>query len=199
MNGNIAGARRSAAGLPREHGFWVLLAVSLSTSMVRARALPLALAAALPVALMCVLVAATSRRFVRRSGWAQLIGAVLLAFAGVPLEALGGVSPGRIGAGAALRAIVFGSSVLLVRAALATSGKRGRSKSAALYATAGALAGTGMLAFAAALRVPEAIGCAFAAGSAALLAWCHPTSKQLKPLGLYLAGLTLLAAGTGVP
>src|SRR6187401_3628810 len=113
--------QRPALSLPREHGFWVMLVASLGGSLARARAVPLTLAAALGVAFVCILVAGAAHHYVRRASFAQLTGALFLACAGVPVEALGGVEPEAIAAGAAMKGLVFGSGVLLVRAALAAS------------------------------------------------------------------------------
>jgi len=133
-------------------------------------------------------------RRARSASLGQLAGAVALAGAGVPVEAFGGVEPGAIFAGAAMKAVVFSSSVLLVRAALVTSGKNGARRGGALYLATCVLSVAGLLAFAKTGRAPEALACTFSAISAVLFAWQRPTSKQLKPLGMYMTWLALVAA-----
>jgi hypothetical protein len=186
--------RAPRATLPREHGFWVLLVASLVSSVARSHVVVSAFVAAAAVALSATLAGALVHRYARRASFGQLAGAVALACAGVPVEVLGGLPAEAIAAGATMKAVVFSSSVLLVRAALVTSGKNGSRRSGALYLATCVLSVAGLLAFASIGRAPEALACTFTAFSALLLAWQRPTSKQLKPLGMYMTGLALVAA-----
>ena len=180
--------------LPKEHGFWVMLGTSLCGAVLRTRGAGFAMA----LAVLSVLVVAASfapfRRRVRREGVLQLGTAVGLAFAGAPVEAAGGLSGASIVAGALLRTVVFVASVCVARAALATSAKNGRARSAVLYLAAAANALAGATWFSAGQRPSEALGAALTFGAVLLCAWWRPTAKDLKPLGLYLTGLAIVAA-----
>lgn len=171
-----------------------MLAASLVSSVARSPVLVSAFVAAAVVALAATLVGAGVHRYARRASFGQLAGAVALACAGMPVEAVGGVATATIVAGAAMKSVVFSSSVLLVRAALVTSGKNGERRSGALYAATCVLSVAGLLAFAKTGHAPEALACTFSALSAVLFAWQRPTSKQLKPLGMYMTWLALVAA-----
>jgi hypothetical protein len=171
-----------------------MLGTSLFGSVLRTRVAPLAVLLALLVALATVLVAAATHRRIRSRISLQLAAALGLALAGVPIEVAAGASVETSVAGALLRSVVFVASVLLVRAALAASGKDGKRRSSRFYAAAAALGCAGAAWFGAAHLLAETLGCALAAASALILALWHPTAKDLKPLGLYMSSLTLAAA-----
>jgi hypothetical protein len=185
---------RTALGLrlPREHGFWVMLGGTLVDGMLRTSMNAATLLVAAVVALGAVGGAAAAHRRVRSRGSLQVAAALVLAVAGAPIEAAAGAPFTTLLVSAGVKSVVFISSVLVVRAALATSGKNGSSRSARLYLMASVLALAGAGALTAAHRAPEAIVCVLAIGSILLSAHRRPTAKDLKPLGLYVTALTLL-------
>jgi len=180
--------------LPREHGFWVMLGGTLAGSLLRTRTTAATLLVAALVALVSVCGAAATHRRIRSQSSLQLAAALVLAFAGAPLEAAAGAPLATLLVSAGVKSVVFISSVLIVRAALASSGKSGASRSAGLYFTALVLAVAGIAAFIAAKRPPEAGVCLLAAAAILVSAQRRPTAKDLKPLGLSMTALTLLAA-----
>lgn len=171
-----------------------MLGTSFGGALLRTRGAGLGVGLAV---LVVVLIGASSpvlARRVRTGSGAQLLAAVGLALVAAPVEAAGGLAPRAIVAGVALRAVVFMASVFAVRAALAASAKNGMEKSARSQLAAGLLGLVAFAVFHALGRSSEAFGAALTVGAVLILAWCRPTAKDLKALGLYLTGLALAAA-----
>lgn len=182
--------------LPREHGFWVMLIGSLLGSLLRVGVTAATLVATASVFVFAVGGAALSARRIRRSGALQLASTLVLAVSGAPVEAAAGAVFATLVASACVKAEVFVSSVLVVRAALASAGKRSASRSVGLHVAAVALPAAGVAAFSWAGLAAEATACAITATALLALAIHRPTPKALKTLGLCTSGLTLLAALT---
>ena len=171
-----------------------MLGTSLGGALLRTRGA--GFVAAL-VVLAVLLVPASStvlRRRVRGQGAWQGGSAVVLALAAAPIEVAGGLPLGAVLAGALLRTVVFVASFFAVRAALAASAKNGAARRLGFNLAAAALALVGLVVLVVLQRAPESIGAALTLATVLYLAWRRPTAKDLKPVGLSLTGLALLAA-----
>lgn len=185
-----AAARRRAKGfrLPREHGFWTMLVAAWLCVLLDARFSGrawLPLAAVTPLA---VLAAGFTGRAVRKSDRLQVLSAAVLGAVVVPLELAAGVpAPAALMTGT-VWTIVFVASALLVRGAFERSRRRRRPWAlwdpAALAMTALTAAG-----FAWAGRSREALALGAALTGLVLVSTRRPTVKQMKPVGLALAGI----------
>lgn len=189
--------RRSAAcwrSLPNEHGFWVMLGASILSSELRAGFATAALVTGAAAFFVVVLVATVFHRKIRGRESAQLAATAGLAFAGTPIEWIAGLPLGSVLAGTAARLAIFLSSALLVRAAFARSARNPAMSCASLQQVAVVLVAAAGLLLALAGWYAEARACAAAGALLLALACSRPTVKQLKPLGLALAGVTLGSA-----
>jgi hypothetical protein len=180
--------------LPNEHGFWVMLAAALGSALLRARLSFASAGVALGCALLAIAAGSAGHRSVRSSSRMQLAATVGLAFAGAPVELSGGLSAASVAVRSLARAVVFFTSALVVRAAFARSARRGEARSRRIAVASVVVPSLAGLAFLVAQRLPEAAACLMTSGLCAVLVHLRPTAKQLKPLGLALAGLALLSA-----
>lgn len=180
--------------LPSEHGFWVMLAAALGSALLRARVTLSSAGVALACALLAIAAGTAGHRSVRRSSAMQLAATVGLAFCGAPIELAGGISGASVAVRSLARAVVFLTSALVVRAAFARSARRGEARGRLITVASLAVPSLAGLAFLAAQRLPEAAACFMTSALCAVLVFVRPTAKQLKPLGLALAGLALLSA-----
>ncbi len=180
--------------LPREHGFWVMLAAVLLCASMQSRALSVALIATVAaVALMTALAGGTIRRRVRRSNAAQLASAALLAAAGVPVALVGRLPLAQIAATTAAWAVIFVANALVVHASLARAKRRTRRAFGfAALAVGGTVAAS--IGFALSSRNNAAMATTITAFGLAAIALVAPTTRQLKPVGIALAGVAALAA-----
>jgi hypothetical protein len=182
------------AALPREHGFWVMLAGAQVSALLRARAhAPSLIAAAATVTVLIAAASALHRR-IRGSGAAQLAATLVLSLSAVPVELAGGVPGPNIASSALARAVVFLASALVVRAAFARSMRGGRRRTFFFHLLSVAIAALAAVAFFAIGRGREAFACALAAIVCIAFAYQRPTVKELKLLGLSLSGLVLASA-----
>jgi len=180
--------------MPNEHGFWVMLAASVLGAALRAGLSYLTLVTSCLVVGTTVLVARHFHRAIRRREGAQLGATAALALTGTPVEWVSGLPFASVLAGTVARAAIFVASALLVRSAFARSARGQSVRCRALQSSAIAiLALTGIL-LALGHQYAEARASALALSVCLLLAWGKPTAKQLKPLGLTLAGLALTSA-----
>jgi hypothetical protein len=149
----------------------------------------LALAVTLPLA---ILGAAMIGRRIRRNRNYQLLAAVSLPVAGVPIELASGIGVASVSSTALAWASVFLASALVVRGAFERSRPKGNPT--LLERSALAVVAFGALAFALAgcVREASALGVSFVA--LFVLVSRHPTVKQLRPVGLALAGIAAGAA-----
>ncbi len=139
-------------------------------------------------------VASVLHRKIRRHEGAQLASTACLGLAGAPVEWAAGLPPSAVLASSVARVAVFVSSALLVRSAFARSARQARFSSAAWQGTALMLLGTAVVGLAYANRPVEARACALAFAICIALTLWKPTAKQLKPLGLSLAGVAFGSA-----
>jgi hypothetical protein len=170
-----------------------MLVCSLLASLLRVRVTPETVLVAATVAFITVAGASMSQRRVRRSGLLQIVAALVLALAGAPIEVTAGAAATTLLASASVKAIVFSSSVLVVRGALASSGKSGQARSAGLYLLAAALSWSGAAAFFRTQLTAEACVCLLTGAVTTTLAVSRPTAKDLKALGLCMSSLAFAA------
>jgi hypothetical protein len=183
-----------ARALPNEHGFWVMLSAAVLSAELRAEFGSVALVMGAVVLGAAITSASLFHRRIRSHEGAQLAATAGLGIAGAPIEWAAGLPPSSVLSGSLARLAIFLASSFLVRAAFARSSRKAGISStvwqqAALLVLAAALA---VLALAG--RLVEARACAMAVAVCAVLIWWGPTAKQLKPLGLSLAGLALGSA-----
>ena len=180
--------------MPNEHGFWVMLSASILSAELRAGP-PLGnVSAGAAVFGLAVLLAGVMHRQIRGREGAQLGATAALAFAGAPVESIAGLSDTEIAARTLARLGIFVASALIVRSAFARSARKATVSSLALQLIALAIVAVVGVLLAIAQRFVEARACAMSVPVYAILAWARPTAKQLKPLGLTLAGLALASA-----
>lgn len=178
--------------LPREHGFWVMTSAVVVTSLARGRfsaSALLVLAVTLPLA---TLGAALIGRRIRKNRNYQLLAAVALPVVGIPIELAGGVGVASVLATALAWASVFLASALVVRSAFERSRPKG--SPAALEGGALAVVAIGGLGFACLGLVHQAVALGVSFVVLFVLVSRHPTVKQLRTLGLALAGVAAGAA-----
>lgn len=192
------GARRAPRPLlnwlPREHGFWVMLGAALASALLRTKAERMSLLSATLLALIAICGAALCHRWIRQSSAAQLIAAALLALSSVPVELAAGLPRASIAAAALARSVVFVTSALIVRAAFARSARGGARRSLRLRLLSLSIAVLAAALLFSAGWLAEGSACLLAAAACAVFVWIAPTAKELKPLGLSLAGLALISA-----
>ena len=179
--------------VPREHGFWTILAAVLTAALVRAPFTPAVVATALLVLGASALLGGLINRHIRRSSVAQLASAGALSVAAAPVELVGGLPLGAVVSAAAAWAAIFVSSALIVRAAFARA-RRDRRLSRLLDGSSIGLCAVACTTFVALGAWREALATGMGAVACTGLVIAHPTVKQMKPVGLALAGLAALAA-----
>lgn len=181
--------------VPREHGFWVMLAAVLVSSLLRAgMALP-SVAVAVVVTTSIVIVAGALHKQVRKSSNAQLASTLALALAGAPIEAAAGLGFSDIAGATAARLLVFSTGLFVVRAALARSSRLGAGRSKLFQLAAVLLPLAGVALFGLLGGSGEALACVLATVFAVFAAAWRPNAKKLKPLGLFLS---VLVVGSGL-
>jgi hypothetical protein len=190
------GARPAPFGwsLPNEHGFWTMLGASLLGALLRTGIGWTSVAAAEAVLVVTLLLAGALHRRMRAQGPVQLAAIAALALSGAAVELIAGLPIGTVVAGAFARIAIFFACALLVRAAFARSSSRGRRRGLKLdlLAVSLPLAAGGALAVAG--FAPESRACLLAGMVAIPIALGRATAKQLKPLGIALAVITLASA-----
>jgi hypothetical protein len=180
-------ARRFAERVPREHGFWVMVSAVAVAAFLRNPGW-----GSIFVGVTMVLVAAWAggevRARVRREGRLQLASSVVLASAGIPIELAGGARGVDAFANALAWVVVFGTFTLCVWAGTARSSRVRRPEVAALTLLSFFVPLAGAAAFAfAERRAPALATMASAVASVAFAIW-QPGAKQMKAMGLSLAG-----------
>lgn len=192
-------ARRKLA-LPREHGFWTMLAAAQLVSLSKAGLSLSSLATLTGSVAFVTLGGALAGPRIRRDGNLQVLSSAMLGMSGLPVELASGVPLSSALTTGLTWTVVFIAGALTVRAAFA------RKKSRRNVAPSSAPRRLEALAFV--LCVLAAVGCAAwsANGEALALAFTAAcvvafgsmrfTPKQVKELGLLLAGMMLLVATT---
>ena len=198
-------ARTSKFKLPREHGFWAMLLTVLGTALLRTPMSLAVLAALLATLTACVVMGGLSGHRIRRSPRAQLGSSALLAFAGWPVQIVGGADSAELCATTAVWLVLFVSASLLVRAAFARAARARQKALRASWLTAWALAlcGGGFAALYALNQPVHATALGLGTLGCVLIAAARPSIKQLKPVGIALAVLMVsaglvLSIGAGV-
>jgi hypothetical protein len=172
-----------------------MLAAAILSAELRADGEPVAVVTGLVVSAGAVVLASLLHRQVRRSEGAQLGATVCLGLAAAPIELAARLPLSAVLAGTIARLAIFAASSFLVRSAFArSSSRRRRHASSAWQGAALLLLGAASAALGLAGRATEARACAVALAASVVLAWWRPTAKQLKPLGLSLAGVALVSA-----
>jgi hypothetical protein len=179
--------------LPREHGFWVMLGAVAITSLVRARFTSDALVAAAITLPLTTLGAAVIGRRVRKNRTYQLLASLALPIAAIPIELAAGIGVASVLVTVVAWSGVFLASALVVRGAFERSRPKGNP--APLEGGALAIVAIGGLGFACLGLVHQAIALGVSFVVLFFLVSRHPTVKQLRTLGLGLAGA---AAGAAV-
>lgn len=182
--------------LPTEHGFWVMLGAAQASALLRTSGNLFSVVVALSMVAIVVAAGSTSHRQVRKSSAAQLTAAAALGLSSVPVELAGHIPLASIATAAIARVVVFVTSALVVRATFARAARAGQRRSRLLCAASLAIPALSGAVFLALGRTAEAGTCVIAAGVCSVFAWSAPTVKQLKPLGLTLAGLAIVTVVT---
>jgi hypothetical protein len=180
--------------LPTEHGFWVMLLAAVLSAWLRTGFAALAIMSGIVVFGVAVGSASVLHRKIRGHESAQLVATACLALAGTPLEWAAGLPQSAVLSGTAARLAIFLASSLLVRSAFARSARKPRVSSRAWQLIALLLLATAFAILTLAGRHVEARACAMAGVACVALAWWSPTAKQLKPVGLALAGVAFGSA-----
>ncbi|HKO46582.1 MAG TPA: hypothetical protein VJV79_02595, partial [Polyangiaceae bacterium] len=152
--------------------------------------------AALLVTSAAIAAGSSSHRQIRKSSAAQLTATAALALSSVPVEVAGALPLASIAWAGFARVVVFVTSALVVRASFARAARGGQLRSVLLYGATLVIPALSAALLFALGRGAEAGTCVIAGGVCAVFAWARPTVKQLKPLGLVLAGLALSTAVT---
>ncbi len=180
------------AFLPREHGFWVMLTAVVVTALARTE-ITLWVALSGLATVMATLIGAGLLRYeVRKNRRAQLVSAAAFGLVGAPIEVAGGVPVSLALWIAGAWAAIFVSGALLVRGAFARSRRKGGARAHELGALG--LAAMASALFASVGLFAQALATGVAFGLMLLLVSRKPTVKQLRPVGLALAGIDALAA-----
>lgn len=203
MNRPLAGgARRTKKNqlqLPREHGFWTMLAATQLVSVAKVGGSLRAFGVSLAVIALATLGAVLVSKMVRRNPSLQIVLAVALGGTGIPVELFAGGDPSEAVQTALAWCSVFAASALLVRSVfLRRKVEAGRAPSWKLWALevgALVLCGLSAAAFAAWGRSDHALALVVATLFLGGLGALRPGPKQLKPLGLSLAALMLVLCG----
>lgn len=182
--------------LPNEHGFWIMLGAAQASALLRTQGSSPSVLVALWVVGAAILAASSNHRRIRKSSAAQLAASAALALSSVPVEIAGALPLSTIASAGLSRSAVFVASALVVRATFARAARGGQRRSLLLNGASLTIpALSAALLFALGWTI-EAGTCVIAGAVCAVFAWSRPTVKQLKPLGLALAGLTVVTVVT---
>jgi len=185
----------AAVSVPREHGFWTMLTAVVFAALARSKPSFEQLLVAAAVVAAAILLGGVFARSIRRHGTLQLASAVTLALAGIPIELVGGNPPRSVALTALAWAVVFASSALGVRAAFARASRTRRSQAEFLQRGSEAIAFAATLFFLGVGAIAQATAALVAAAGCVALGVTKPGVKQMKAVGLLLAGVAAIAAG----
>ena len=184
---------RFAARVPREHGFWVMLSAVVVAAFVRNPGLAAAFVGVSTV-LGAAWVGGEVRARVRREERLQIASGAVLAVTGIPVELAGGATLVDALANAGAWVVVFGTFTLSVWAGTARSSRLRRQQVPLLTLLAFLIPLGGASGFAFAEFRAPALACMLAAVSSVAFAIWRPGAKQMKPMGLSLAGTATFVA-----
>lgn len=178
--------------MPREHGFWVMLAAAMISAAGRSQWQLASIAVTLLAGLVALFFAALIHKSIRRVEWAQLFASTMLALLIVPGQALSGIPAMQVSCNVAGWAALFTGSSLAVRSVFARA-KRRRELSIALgLASVLVPAGVGLGLYLLKEEAPMRVALVGSSGMLIIALW-RPLPKQLKKTGLALALIVLLA------
>jgi len=186
-------AGRAAVAVPREHGFWVMLGAVVLAAVAEHPSLAALLAAMLVIA-GAALLGSLVHRQVRQKPRLQLGSSLALAAAGAPIELGARVPWAEAALDATAWAAVFAAFTLSVWACTARSSRVRRRQVGVLTAGAMLVPFAAAVGFALAERRGHAVAALLGAAASVAFAIWRPGAKQMKPLGLTLAGVALLVA-----
>jgi hypothetical protein len=192
------GKRRFAVveRLPDEHGFWIMLGAAQASALLRTGGGSLSVVVAVSVVGAAILAASSNHRRIRKSSAAQLAASAALALSSVPVEIAGALPLSTVASAGLSRSAVFVASALVVRATFAGAARGGQRRSLLLSGVSLTIPALSAALLFALGWIMEAGTCVIAGAVCAVFAWSRPTVKQLKPLGLALAGLTVVTVAT---
>jgi hypothetical protein len=179
--------------LPREHGFWVILGAVVLSALSQGFRSPAAWAAATVVIVAAVALASLSGRYVRRSERLQLVSAGLLSGAGIPIRIASSSGLSSAALDACAWAVVFIASALSVRATFARASRSRNASARWLVLGLVAIPAAAAICFSLASQRAHAVVTLVAALGLFVLALWAPGAKQIKVVGLSLAGIALVA------
>lgn len=191
----MALANPSPISVPKEHGFWVMMAVALIASIGRAGWQLFPIAIALASGLTAIVLGGVLHNTIRRKPWAQLAASPALAFLLIPAEVTAGLPWRLILTDVLAWMFLFLGCSLAVRATFARGRKRKQQNSVAK----GPLLAAASIAFPALLGVlllllnstSAQIDFIGATGLLGVAIW-RPIPKQLKAAGLAMAGILVV-------
>jgi hypothetical protein len=186
-------AKKRTPWLPREHGFWVMLLAMALSAVARNPGWRASLMA-LAVVSIAVIAGGQARYQIRRDGRLQFLSALALAGGGLPIEL---AANGRIGVALSNFAAwsgVFVAFTFSVWACKARSSRVHRARAGTLTFFSVAAPGVAAAAFFFADLRMQAAATLLAAASSAGLGIGRPGAKQLKTVGITLAGCAGIAA-----
>ncbi len=180
--------------MPREHGFWVMLAAVVLSSAGSSGWQASAVGVALLSGVVAIGVAAFIHKMIRKAEWAQLLSSPVLAVLIAPAELLSGLPTLVVIYSVAAWASLFTASSLTVRAAFARSRKRqATGKAHLLSAVSIALPALAtLLLYLAEQEEAMRITIVGTIGMSAMAIW-RPTAKRLQATGMALAFVVLTA------
>jgi hypothetical protein len=171
-----------------------MLGAALLTGVVQAQLRASALIVGVMTLAATAFVGGALHRRIRSNATAQLASAAALALSGAPAAVAGGVSVPHAAVTTLAWFVVFVSSALIVRGSFVRASSKSSLDSTWVDTSAIGLAAIANFAFSlAGARGPALAAGLTAIGCAAVAAY-RPSVKQLKPVGLALAGLALVAA-----
>lgn len=179
---------------PREHGFWVILGVVVPSALSRTAGSAAAWLVAVPVVIAAIALGGILGRRIRRSAVLQLVATCMLSLGGIPIELAGGGSPANAAFDGGAWLAIFFASALAVQACFARASRRQRERAAALAGASIAVPVAVAALFAVASLHAQALAALVTAAAMAGIAVSHPTAKHLKPVGIAIATIAVVAA-----
>ncbi len=180
--------------LPREHGFWTMLAAVIVTATLRSGISAATLFTALSVTASLAVLGGVLGRAVRRHEALQLGAAAVMGLAGVPIELVAQLQPASIFMTALAWSVVFSASALHVRSSFAQASRNRRAQARALSLGAVGLPLVAAAFFGVTNHAPQAAAALVAALGCAALGIARPGIKRMRAVGLSLASVAFLAA-----
>lgn len=179
--------------VPREHGFWVMLSAVVVAAFVRNPGF-FAAFVALATMLGAAWIGGEVRARIRREERLQLASACVLAVAGIPVELAGGARLGGALANAVAWVVVFGTFTLSVWACTARSSRVRREQVPMLTLLTLFFPLSAAVLFALVELRAQALAAMLGALTAVVFAIWRPGAKQMKAMGLSLAGAATFVA-----